>query len=110
MELFYGFFKLRWNYEDVEKRVVLYFILCLYTVGFETNQEKIERKLGLIYGLINFDTDMFFYVKYKEQLERALRVFPLCFPHEVINYFMSLKNVNQTTKYTVATVILDSHY
>ena len=33
-----------------------------------------------------------FYVKYKQR-ENALRVFPLCFPHGVINYFMSLRNV-----------------
>ena len=26
-------------------------------------------------------------------VENALRVFPLCFPHGVINYFMSLRNV-----------------
>ena len=39
-------------------------------------------KLALIYGLINFDTDLnFFYVKYKER-QSALRVFPLCFPHQ----------------------------
>ena len=47
-----------------------------------------------------------FYVKYKQR-ENALRVFPLCFPHGDINSFMSLKNVNQTTKY-IANVILDS--
>ena len=39
-----------------------------------------------------------FYVKYKQR-ENALRVFPLCFPHGVINYFMSLRNVNHTTRY-----------
>ena len=50
---------------------------------------------------------LLFYVKYK-QTENALRVFSLCFPHRVINYFMSLENVNQTTKY-IAKVILDSH-
>ena len=33
-----------------------------------------------------------FYVKYKQR-ENALRVFPLCFPHGDINYFMSLRNV-----------------
>ena len=53
---------------------------------------------------------LFCYAKYTEQLESALHVFPLCFPHGVINCFTSLKNVNQTTKYTVAIVILDSHY
>ena len=37
-----------------------------------------------------------FYVKYKQ--ENALRVFPSCFPHGV-NYFMSLRNVNHTTRY-----------
>ena len=39
-----------------------------------------------------------FYVKYKQR-ENALHVFPLCFPHGVINYFMSLRNVNHTTRY-----------
>ena len=62
-------------------------------------------KLGLIYGLFNFDTDVIFSCK---QRESALRVFPLCFSHGVINYFMSLRNVNQTTQY-IAKVILDSH-
>ena len=51
-------------------------------------------------------TSVIFYVKYKQR-ESALRVFPLCFSHGVINYFMSLRNVNQTTKY-IAKVILDS--
>ena len=45
-------------------------------------------------------------LKYKQR-KSALRDFPLCFPHGVFNYFMSLRNVNQTTKYKK--VILDSH-
>ena len=50
-------------------------------------------KPGLIYGLINFGTDVFF-------IERVrVRVFSLCFSHGAINYSMSLRNVNQTTKY-----------
>ena len=43
-------------------------------------------------GLVNFGTDVIFYVKYKQR-ESALRVFPLCFCHGIINYFMSLRNV-----------------
>ena len=47
---------------------------------------------------LTFTLTWFFYVKYKQR-ENALRVFPLCFSHGVINYFMSLRNVNLTTKY-----------
>ena len=43
-------------------------------------------------------TSVIFYVKYKQR-ESALRVFPLFFSHGVINYFISLRNVNQMKKY-----------
>ena len=49
-----------------------------------------------------------FCVKYKQR-ESALHVFPLSFPHAVINNFMSLRNVNQQTRKYIAKVILDSH-
>ena len=52
-------------------------------------------------------TSVIFYVKYKQR-ESALRVFPVCFSHGVINYFKILRNVNETTKY-IAKLTLDKH-